>query len=186
MHLRPLPLSCTIAAHILYDLMSAYTVSVPLTRGIVAFCPRPVSWSSSAYWSSPGLGPCQRYKEKQVVVERNRQSWHSSDSGSSKINKLVIFHNKNVTFKMVQVSYRKRRFAEANLAFFLGGGEGGQWVGGFIYANMQRPLSWLSTSGWQMLISRRRSKFFFWRTVDKCVSLCGGEWFGVGMATNAV
>ena len=49
---------------------------------------------------------------------------------------------------MVQVSYRKRRFAEANLAFFLGGGgEGGQWVGGFIYANMQRPLSWLSTSG---------------------------------------
>ena len=49
----------------------------------------------------------------------------SSDSGSSKINKLVIFHNKNVTFKMVQVSYRKRRFAEANLAFFLGGGRGG-------------------------------------------------------------
>ena len=77
-----------------------------------------------------GLGPCQRYKEKQVVVERNRQSWHSSDSGSSKINKLVIFHNKNVTFKMVQVSYRKRRFAEANLAFFWGGGGGsvGRWV----------------------------------------------------------
>ena len=48
---------------------------------------------------------------------------------------------------MVHVSYRKRRFAEANLAFFGGRGGGGQWVGGFIYANMQRPLSWLSTSG---------------------------------------
>ena len=22
--------------------------------------------------------------------------------------------------------------------------------------------------------------------MDRCVSLCGGEWFGVGMATNAV
>ena len=39
------------------------------------------------------------------------------------MNKLVIFYNKNVTFNMVHVSYRKRRFAEANLAFF-GGGEG--------------------------------------------------------------
>ena len=66
----------------------------------------------------------------------------SSDSGSSKINKLVIFHNKNVTFKMVQVSYRKRRFAEANLAFFFGGGEGGSYT-----QTCRDHLAGLSTNG---------------------------------------
>ena len=86
-------------------------------------------------------------KKNKLQLNETDNRGHSSDSGSSKMNKLVIFYNKNVTFKMVQVSYKKRRFAEANLAFFLGGGGGGQWVGGFIYANMQRPLSWLSSSG---------------------------------------
>lgn len=92
--------------------------------------PQPVFSPKKVFQSSPDLCFCQRYEEKQVVVERNRQSWAFSDSGSTEINKLVIFHNKNVTFAMMQVSYRKRRVAEANLAF-LGGGGGvsvGRWV----------------------------------------------------------
>ena len=101
-------------------------------------------------------------KSKLNEIDNSR---HSSNSGSSKIYKLLICDNKSVIFGMMQVS-KRRRLAEKPkwLSSFLS-------VGGFMYANKQRPLSWLSTCGGQMLLSR-------WNV--------SGEWFGVGMATNAV
>ena len=65
------------------------------------------------------------------------------------MNKLVIFYNKNVTFKMVQVSYKKRRFAEANLAFF-GGGEGG--VSGSVGSYTQTCRDHLA--GYQVVVDK--------------------------------
>ena len=66
------------------------------------------------------------------------------------MNKLVIFYNKNVTFKMVQVSYKKRRFAEANLAFFLGGGGGG--VSGSVGSYTQTCRDHLA--GYQVVVDK--------------------------------
>ena len=65
------------------------------------------------------------------------------------MNKLVIFYNKNVTFKMVHVSYRKRRFAEANLAFF--GGRGGG-VSGSVGSYTQTCRDHLA--GYQLMVDK--------------------------------
>ena len=52
---------------------------------------------------------------------------------------------------MVQVSYRKRRFAEANLAFFVGGGGGGG-VSGSVGSYTQTCRDYLA--GYQLVVDK--------------------------------